>query len=98
VNSTYAFTNQSTDGNFRNYNHFGKGGFDYTFDDNNSLSISGNYSDRRRQRSESNNVIQSNTQNVQTGNYLTSIFEKGDGYSFNLASNYTLKFKNPNRL
>lgn len=95
LNSTYAFTNQSTDGNFRNYIHFGKGGLDYTFDDNNSLSLSGNYSDRRRQRSETNNVSQKNTQGIQTGNYLTSLFEKGDGYSFNLASNYTLKFKNP---
>lgn len=95
LNSTYAFTNQSSDGNFRNYSHFGKGGFDYTFDDKNSLSLSGNYNDRRRQRSETNTVFQSNNQSVQTGNYITNIFEKGDGYSFNLAGNYSLKFKNP---
>lgn len=95
LNSTYAFTNQSSDGNFRNYSHFGKGGFDYTFDEKNSLSITGNYNDRRRQKSETNNVTQTSTQNIQTGNYITSIFEKGDGYSFNLASNYSLKFKNP---
>lgn len=95
LNSTYSLTTQNSDGNFRNYSHFGKGGFDYTFDDKNSISLSGNYNDRRRQRSESNDVVQFNTQNVQTGDYLTSLFEKGDGYSFNLASNYTLKFKNP---
>ncbi len=95
LNNTYAFTNQSSDGNFRNYSHFGKGGFDYTIDDNNSLSLSGNYNDRRRQRSELNTVFQSNTQNVQTGNYITNLFERGDGYSFNVAGNYSLKFKNP---
>jgi outer membrane receptor protein involved in Fe transport len=95
LNSNYAFTTQNTDGNFRNYSHFGKGGFDYTFDDKNSFSLSGNYNDRRRQRSETNDVTQTSTQNVTTGDYLTSLFEKGDGYSFNLASNYTLKFKNP---
>lgn len=95
LNSNYALTIQNTDGNFRNYSHFGKGGLDYTFDERNSLSLSGNYSDRRRQRFESNNIEQSNTQNVQTGDYLTSLFDKGDGYSFNIVSNYTLKFKNP---
>lgn len=95
INSVYAITNQSSDGNFRNYSHFAKGGLDYTFDNNNSLSLSGNYNDRNRQRSESNRVTQFNTQNSQTGDYLNSMFEKGDGYSFNIASNYTLKFKNP---
>ncbi|MBS1493893.1 MAG: TonB-dependent receptor [Bacteroidetes bacterium] len=95
LNPAYEFTNQATDGNFRNYSHFGKGGFDYTIDDRNSLSLSGNYNDRRRQRSETGTVIQTSSQNVQTGNYVTSLFEKGDGYSYNLSGNYSLKFKNP---
>jgi len=95
LNPTYYNTIQSNDGTFRNYSHFGKGGFDYTIDDNNSLSLSGSYNDRNRRRSETTPVIQTNTANVQTGNYITNLFERGDGYSYSFAGNYMLKFKNP---
>ncbi len=95
LNSTYRFTNQSTEANFRNWVHFGKAGLDYTFDDRNSISLSGNYMDRNRQRSENDNVKQSSIQNVTTSDYLSSIFDKGDGTNYNLSGNYTLKFKNP---
>lgn len=95
LNDTYRFTNQNTEANFRNWVHFGKAGLDYNFDDRNSISLSGNYMDRNRQRSESDRVKQSSIQNVTTSDYLTSIFDKGDGTNYNLSGNYTLKFKNP---
>jgi len=95
LNPTYYNTIQSSDGTNRNYSHFGKAGFDYNIDDNNSLSLSGSYNDRSRKRSETNPVIQTNMQNVQTGNYVSYLSENGDGYSFSVAGNYMLKFKNP---
>jgi len=95
LSSSSAFLNQQTSGRVRNINHFGKGGLDYNIDEQNSISLTGNYNDRERQRNETTESKQYDMNNVLNENYFFKTNEKTDGYNFDLALNYFLKFKNP---
>jgi len=95
ISSSSAFLNQQTSGRVRNTNHFGKGGLDYNIDERNSISLTGNYNDRERQRNETTESSQYDGNNVLNENYFFKTNEKTDGYNFDVALNYLLKFKNP---
>ncbi|MEO6694506.1 MAG: outer membrane beta-barrel family protein [Ignavibacteria bacterium] len=95
ISFSRAFLNQQTAGRMRNTNHFGKGGIDYNIDDRNSLSLSGTYTDRDRQRNETIQSRQFDANNNLNENYYIKTNEKTIGHNFDLGLNYSLKFKNP---
>ena len=87
---------QNSSGTQRSANHYGRGGIDYDITDNQSLSLSGYYYNWDLNGAESSNYNSfDNTGNLLSG-YLSKTNNLGNGYGFNSALNYTLKFKNPN--
>lgn len=95
ISSSSAFLNQQTSGRIRNINHFGKAGIDYNINDRSSLSLTGNYNDKERQRNESTESRQFDNNKILIENYFFNTNEKTTGYNFDMGINYMLKFKNP---
>lgn len=90
-------TNQSSSGYFRGINNFAKLGLDFDVNDNNSFTLSGNYVDWNRYRSESSDFTSSSIFGGILSRYNSRLTDDGNGYVINSSLNYTRKYKDPNK-
>ena len=98
INPTSSFILQENAGRSRNITHFSKAGFDYTLSERSSFSLSGSYTDRDRKRNENTHTTQNDLNNVVNTEYDLFTTDATTGYNFDMALNYTQKFKNPKQL
>ncbi|HCA43088.1 MAG TPA: hypothetical protein DEP28_07530 [Bacteroidetes bacterium] len=97
IDPNAAYLDQNSSGRFRNNNHFVKAGLDYTFDDLNSLSLSGNYMYRDGKRNGRINTTQYNSQNNISNQLFSITGDDRTGYTLDANLNYLRKWKNSKR-
>jgi outer membrane receptor protein involved in Fe transport len=89
---------QSNSGTSRNINHYGRGGVDYDFAKDQSLSLSAYYFNWDRRSSESSDYNSFDNLNNVLSQYNSKTLVLGNGYGFNTSLNYTKKFKEPTQI
>jgi len=86
---------QDNEGNGRVKTHFLKGGIDYYADQKNTIGFSATYQNTKRKRGELISTQEFDVSNNLTSYSTTDYDADISNYTLDLASNYTLKFKNP---
>lgn len=89
------FLNQSNSGRTKNTNHFVKGGIDYDFSGNQSLSLTSYYYKWDFKGNDASNFKSFDNSNTIISQYLSRTGNNGDGYGLNASLSYTKKFKTP---
>lgn len=98
INSDSYFTDESSNARGHMQGHNAKFGVDLYLNPQNTIGLSFNLRDSKRSRFDVTDDFVYNTSNVLTSQYFNTTTHEDDGLNYDIAANYTLKFKNPQQV
>lgn len=98
INSDSYFTDETSNARGHMRGHIAKFGVDLFLDPSNTLGFSFNLRGTKRSRFDVTDDMVYNNSNMLTSQYFNTTTHEDDGFNYDIAANYTLKFKKPQQV
>ncbi|HWA07697.1 MAG TPA: TonB-dependent receptor [Ignavibacteria bacterium] len=98
INSDSYFTDETSNARGHMRGHNAKFGVDFFLNPSNTLGFSFNLRGTKRSRFDNTDDLVYNNSNILTSQYFNITTHEDDGFNYDIAANYTLRFKKPQQV